>query len=156
MKKRIYLETTIVSYLTARLSRDIITASQQQLTRQWWDEQKPGFELFVSDVVIEEAKSGDSEASAKRLEVLIEIPKLAISEESLRLSEALVAGPIPPNAETDAVHIAIAATNGMDFLLTWNCRHISNPMLRRDIIEVCRLANCECPVICSPRDFLES
>ena len=155
MKQKIYLETTIVSYLTAHLSRDLITASKQKLTREWWSGPKNNFEFFISDIVIMEAADGDPDASVKRIEALAGIPKLTVAEDSLHLAEALIQGPIPNKAEVDALHIAISAVNGIDFLLTWNCRHIANPMLRRDIIEVCRLMGYESPVICSPRDFLE-
>src|SRR5947208_3234485 len=127
MKPKVYLETTIVSYLTARPSRDLITAAHQQITQQWWDTQRTRFDLFVAPPVMQEAQAGDPEAAARRLAALHGIPLLTLSEEATRLAQALIApGPLPTNAVVDALHIAIAAVNGMHYLLTWNCTHIAN------------------------------
>src|SRR6266849_10230981 len=119
MKPKAYLETTIVSYLTARPSRDLMTAAHQQITRQWWHTQRARFDLFVAPPVIQEAQAGDPDAAARRIAALQGIPLLTLSEEAAGLAQALIEqGPLPTNAVVDALHIAIAAVNGMHYLLT--------------------------------------
>ena len=157
MKSKIYLETTIVSYLTARPSRDLITAAHQQITQQWWHTQRARFDLFVAPPVIQEAQAGDPEAAARRIAALQGIPLLTLSEEAAGLAQALIApGPLPPNAVIDALHIALASVNGMHYLLTWNCTHIANAAIRSDIEDVCRAQGYEPPVICTPEELLET
>ena len=157
MKLKIYLETTIVSYLTARPSRDLITAAHQQITQQWWDTQRARFDLFVAPPVMQEAQAGDPDAAARRLGALQGIPLLTLSEAAVGLAQALVEqGPLPANAVVDALHIAIAAVNGMHYLLTWNCTHIANAAIRSDIEDVCRARGYEPPVICTPEELLET
>jgi hypothetical protein len=156
MKPKVYLETTIVSYLTARPSRDLITAAHQHITQQWWDTQRTRFDLFVAPPFLQEAQAGDPEAAARRLAALHGMPPLTLSEEATRLAQALIApGPLPPNAVVDALHIAIAAVNGMHYLLTWNCTHIANAAIRSDIEDVCRAHGYEPPVLCTPEELLE-
>ena len=157
MQPKAYLETTIVSYLTARPSRDLITAAHQQITQQWWQARRAHFDLFVAPPVIQEAQAGDPEAAARRLAVLHDIPLLTLSEEAARLAQALITpGPLPANAVVDALHIAIAAVHGMHYLLTWNCTHIANAAIRSDIEDVCRAHGYEPPVICTPEELLET
>lgn len=139
-KPSIYLETTIVSYLTARPSRDLIMASNQSITWEWWTNQKGSFELFASQMVIKESSAGDSEAAERRLEILKPFPRLDITEEVELLATSLMMGvPLPPKAQADALHIAIAAVHGINYLLTWNCTHIANATLRSHIERVCRI-----------------
>jgi hypothetical protein len=157
MKPKAYLETTVVSYLTARPSRDLITAAHQQITQQWWETRRASFDLFVAPPVIQEAQAGDREAAARRIAALQDIPLLTLSEEATGLAQALIApGPLPANAVIDALHIAIAAVNGMHYLLTWNCTHIANAAIRSDIEDVCRAQGYEPPVICTPEELLET
>ena len=157
MKLKIYLETTIVSYLTARPSRDLITVAHQQTTQQWWDIQRARFDLFVAPPVMQEAQAGDPDAAARRLGALQGIPLLTLSEAAAGLAQALVEqGALPANAIVDALHIAIAAVNGMHYLLTWNCTHIANAAIRSDIEDVCRARGYEPPVICTPEELLET
>lgn len=156
MKPKVYLETTIVSYLTAWLSRDLIMAANQQTTREWWTNRKEAFDLFVSQAVIEEASAGDSEAAKRRMELLTSLPRLDITDETKELARALALGiPLPHRAQADALHIAVASVHGMDYLLTWNCAHIANATLRPRIEVICRSAGCEPPVICTPQELLE-
>jgi hypothetical protein len=157
MKPKVYLETTIVSYLTARPSRDLITAAHQQITQQWWHIQRTRFDLFVAPPVMQEVQAGDPDAAARRLAALQGIPLLTLSEEATGLAQALIApGPLPANAVVDALHIAIAAVNGMHYLLTWNCTHIANAAIRGDIEDVCRARGYEPPVICTPEELMEN
>lgn len=153
MKPRVYIETTVPSYLTAWPSRDLIRAAHQQVTREWWD-RRAAFELFVSRLVLVECQAGDPEAAAARLAALDGMPLLEQSDDATALTEALLRGvPLPQRASADALHIAIAAVNGMDYLLTWNCTHIANATLRPQIEAVCRAAGCEPPLICTPQEL---
>lgn len=156
MKPKVYLETTIPSYLTARPSRDLVMAANQEVTHEWWTECKDEYDLYVSQLVFEEASAGDSDAAEKRIETLRPIARLDITIQATMLAKELVAGiPLPTKARADALHIAVAAVNGMDFLLTWNCTHIANATLRPRIEEICRAAGCEPPVICTPQELLD-
>jgi len=156
MKPTAYLETTIVSYLTAWTSRDLVMAANQETTREWWTNRKDDFELYVSQTVIEEVSAGDSEAAERRLESLTGIPYLATTDEVTLLAKALVKEvPLPPRAQTDALHIALAAVHGMNYLVTWNCAHIANATLRLRIEAVSRAAGYEPPIICTPQELLE-
>ncbi len=156
MKPRVYLETTIPSYLTAWLSRDLVMAGHQQTTREWWDTRREDFELFVSQFVIDEAGAGDPDAAARRLAVLANVPLLDPGEHIHTLADALMKRvPLPPKAIADSLHIAIATINGMDYLLTWNCTHIANAALRANIEAVCREYGYEPPVICTPEELLK-
>jgi len=157
MKPKVYLETTIVSYLTARPSRDLITAAHQQITQQWWETQRARFDLFVAPPVMQEAQAGDPEAAARRVAALHGIPLLALSAEAAGLAQGLIEqGPLPDSAVVDALHIAIATVNGIHYLLTWNCTHIANAAIRSDIEDVCRARGYEPPVICTPEELLET
>jgi hypothetical protein len=156
MKPRVYLETTIPSYLTAWLSRDLVMAGHQQTTREWWEARREDFELFVSQFVIDEAGIGDPDAARRRLEVLADVPLLAANEEVYTLAgELMIHLPLPPKAATDSLHIAIAAVNGMDYLITWNCTHIANAELRASIESVCQRCGFKSPVICTPEELLK-
>jgi hypothetical protein len=155
-KPKVYIETTIPSYLTAWPSRDLIRAAHHQLTREWWADRRSDFELYVSEIVILEASSGDPIAAADRLKALVGIPILKADPEAQSLSTDLLQRvPLPPKAALDAVHIAIAVVNGMDFLLTWNCTHIANATLRSAIEDVCRSRGFSTPVICTPDQLLK-
>ena len=156
MKQRIYVETSIISYLVSRPSSDVRVASSQVITLQWWEERRAAFDLFVSEFVLAEVSLGDPTAARLRLDVIKGIPELGATEAVRELGEALLTeGPIPAVAEIDAYHIAIAAVNGMDYLLTWNCRHIANAAMRSDIENVCRRHGYEPPTICTPQELME-
>ncbi len=155
MRKRVYIETSIPSYLTSRSSRDIRAAAWQQLTSQWWEEVRPNYELFTSGLVIAEAMAGDPYAAARRLDALLGIPELLIDEETERLAEKLISeGGIPESAEADALHVAVSAVHGIDFLLTWNCRHIDNAVTKPTLRSICVVAGYACPEICTPLELL--
>ena len=154
MKPKVYLETTIISYLTARPSRDIIIAAHQELTNEWWENRKRRFDLYVSQLVIQEVKSGDKEAARKRLGFLEPIPLLELNDKVISLARILMNEAIPPKAVEDALHIAVAAIHGMDYLLTWNCKHIANAEKEHAIAEVCRSNNYEPPIICTPEELM--
>lgn len=155
MKSKVYIETTIVSYVTARSSRDLIIAAHQQITQEWWNDRRVEFELFISQLVIQEAAAGDVEGARKRLEILNVFPLLELKPESLLLARALLdKGSLPEKAAEDALHIAVATVHGMDYLLTWNCKHIANAATRNRIEAICREEGYEPPVICTPEELL--
>ena len=154
MKPRVYLETTIPSYLTSRPSRDLIIAGHQQVTKEWW-ENRDAFQLYISQLVVDEAAAGDPVAARERLKALQGLPLLDITPEATGLALAILAsGKIPRKAATDAAHIAIAAVQGMDFLVTWNCAHIANAANARALALICRKHAYECPVICTPEEIM--
>jgi predicted nucleic acid-binding protein len=156
MKRKVYIETSVVSYLTAWRSRDLILAANQEETRDWWDERSNGFDLFVSEIVIQEASAGDVNAATRRLEVLKTVTELDVTVEAQDLAKELMAKvPLPDKAQIDALHIAVATVHGMDYLLTWNCSHIANAALRHPIEAVCRDNQYEPPVICTPLELTE-
>jgi hypothetical protein len=156
MKARLYVETTIFGYLTARTSRDIVTAGHQKTTKLWWDSRRQAFELFCSELVVEEISTGNQEEAEQRLSQLVGIAILAFSPEALSLAKALLKRKaLPAHAENDALHVALAAVNDMEFMLTWNCRHLANASLRSLIERVCKKAGYRCPIICTPEELLE-
>jgi hypothetical protein len=153
MKPRVYIETTVLSYLTALPSRDVVHAAHQQVTVEWWGARE-AFELFVSDAVLAEARLGDPAAAARRLAAAQSLTVLAATGDAQHLANALLAAAtMPRKAAIDAVHVAIAAVNGMDFLLTWNCAHIANAAMRPRIESVCRSVGFEPPTICTPEEL---
>ena len=155
MKSRLYVETTIPSYLTSRPSRDLIIAGHQQITREWWENRRDTFQLFISQLVVDEAGAGDPVAARKRLKVLQGLSLLDITPEVAELASSILAsGKIPRKAATDAAHIAIAAVHGMDFLVTWNCVHIANAANAKALAFICRKHAFECPVICTPEELM--
>jgi predicted nucleic acid-binding protein len=133
MKRKIYIETSVISYLTSRPSKTIIGAAHQQITLAWWDSRHQ-YELFVSESVLRECAAGDPVAAEKRLASVCDLPLLTITEKALNIAEALVKERIVPlKAAEDALHISIAIVNNVDYLLTWNCKHIANPEIQRNI-----------------------
>jgi hypothetical protein len=155
MKPSVYLETTIPSYLTARASRDLIFMANQQVTRDWWDSQRTRFDLFISQFVLDEAGGGDADAAMRRLELVRGLPLLEAGDECLLLARDFsVEIPLPQRAATDALHLAVAALHGMDYLLTWNCTHLANAALRSRIESVCESANLAPPIICTPPELM--
>lgn len=153
----IYLDTTVISYLTARLSRSILIARQQRLTRVWWYRYRHNHALRVSERVYKEAGDGDIVASTARLEAIAGILVLPFDPLSRFLAEKLVGGGrLPEKAQTDAAHIAIAATNLVPLLLTWNCKHLANPAIHRSIVRACEAEGFCCPEICTPEQLMRT
>jgi hypothetical protein len=153
MKSLVCVETTIPSYLTAWPRRNLVRAAHQQVTREWWAN-RGAFELYVSRLVVHECDAGDPQAAAEPLAVLAGVPLLEATPEAAALAEALVREvPLPDCAAADALHIAIAAVHGMNYLLTWNCTHIANVTLRPRIEAVCRASGYEPPLVCTPEEL---
>jgi predicted nucleic acid-binding protein len=152
----VYLETSVISYLTARPSRDIVVAGHQQTTRDWWQTRRVVFDLYVSELVLREARGGDAQAATERLAVLETIELLEITPDALDLANQLVLeAAIPQKAIADALHIATAVTSGINFLLTWNCKHIANATMRSKIERICRATGYEPSIICTPEELME-
>jgi predicted nucleic acid-binding protein len=155
MKPKLYLETSIVSYLTARPSHDLILAAHQQVTRDWW-ETRAEFDLYISQFVLDEAKAGDAEAAGRRLSALREASVLELTPEVGVLARNILGGGgMPAKAYVDAIHVALAAAHGLGYLLTWNCTHIANATMRSRIEAICRAAGFEPPVICTPVELVK-
>lgn len=156
MKQSVYLETSVISHLTARPARDPVGIARQALTRKWWQVRREAFDLVISDLVLQEMQAGDPDAARRRLEAAAGIPSLPISGESVTLAELLVAeGPIPASHPEDALHIAVCAVNGIDFLLTWNCTHLANAALRFGLENAVERGGYLCPAICTPEELME-
>ena len=154
-RPRVYVETTILSYLTALPSRDLVRAAHQQVTVEWWAK-RDDFSLFISEAVLAEARRGDPAAAARRLDAAGGLDVLAAVREAQCLaSELLRAAALPAKAAIDAVHVALATVHGMDFLLTWNCAHIANAIMRPRIESVCEANGFRAPVICTPEELVE-
>jgi hypothetical protein len=151
MKPTVYIETTIVSYLTAWPSRDIHRLSHEMLTREWWEHHRPNFDLFASDFVVDEASRGDPTAAAERLKSLADIPLLPVNPEAGALAQRLVVAlSLPPRAKLDAAHLAVSAVYGIRFLLTWNCTHLANGALADKIDQTCDDAGYKAPRVVTP------
>jgi hypothetical protein len=153
----VYLETTVVGNVAGRLHPDALISARQQVTRRWWATAKSRYELFASDLVIEECSSGDTDAAAERVRELDGIALLEAPPEAQSLADLLIArNAVPKSEPRDAAHIGIAAVNGIDFLATWNFKHILNPVTQHLIEAVCRDAGFEPPTICTPEQLLET
>ena len=156
MNPSAYIETSIVSYLTARPSRDLIVAAQQAMTREWWRDATERFVLVASELVFTEAAAGDADAARARLTALEVVTRLDTTEDAAALTRRLLElGAFPREAAADAAHVGIAAANSVDYLLTWNLRHIANAAVRPRIERACRKAGYEPPVICTPNELME-
>jgi predicted nucleic acid-binding protein len=155
MVPTIYLETSIISYLAAQPSRDLITAARQQLTHEWWDRRRNAFQLFVSELVLVETSRGDVEAAARRLAWVDGIEVVDISPLAEDIADQILRhARLPQQARADALHIAIAAAQGLDYLMTWNATHIANALIRPRVERVCRSLGFEPPVLCTPDELM--
>lgn len=157
MKPTVYLETTIISYLAARPSRDLVTAAHQQITRDWWEQARHGFEIFISPVVLDEISRGDAAAAGLRRNLVASFPLLEVVPEVGDLAEVYFAKfNLPEKARADAFHLALATWHGMEYLLSWNCTHIVSGRVRRWIEEVNTSNGVRTPVLCTPEELMEA
>ena len=154
LKPSVYLETSVIGYATSRFSRDLVVAGRQQITREWFALRAQDYELYVSQLVIREISAGDEEAAREREALLQGIPLLGVTDAAGELAARLVqSGTVPRKTAEDALHIAVAAIHGVEYLLTWNCAHIANATLRQAIEGVCKAAGYEPPIICTPEEL---
>lgn len=153
----IYIETTVVSYFTSRPSRDVITAARQESTRALWPRLISDYESYVSALVLEEAGQGDEDQIQKRLQAVKSFKVLDTDDAARVLAEKIIKGHgIPKKYPEDAIHIAVAAVNGIDVLITWNIAHMNNPFTRALVRRIVEEAGYRCPEICSPDELLEA
>ncbi len=153
-KEKVYLETSVISYLTARPSRDAVKRARQELTQLWWKESRSIYEFYVSDLVLEEIQSGDPEAARQRVDFAAALPMLPTTIAVRGFHERFFAAKIlPEKARADAMHIAIAAAHGMTYLATWNCAHISNDALKGKILDEIRSAGYTEVIMATPEEL---
>lgn len=156
MKPRVYLESSVISYMTARISRDLVVAAHQQITRDWW-ESASAFELCISDYVLAEISTGDEGLARIRVELVSDALLLQTNADAETLADQLILQKsVPAKARLDALHIAVCALNGIDYLLTWNCKHIANAQTMHLIEKTCVASGYACPRLCTPLELLES
>jgi len=155
MKEIVYIETTIVSYLVSRPSRDLVLSAQQQLTRDWWDEERRKYACITSEAVLREAMQGDREMALARLKALEGIQVIRVTEEVEAMASRIMAtGALPQTMRPDATHLAAATLSGADYLLTWNCRHLANAHVLRRLHREAGRQNWRLPGVCTPLELM--
>lgn len=154
-KPDVYIENSIISYLAARPSKNLLVAAWQQITMDWWENRRSKFDLYISELVVTEASKGDPDAAKLRLEYLKEIDEVPITEGVKTLAGSFIKkGVLPINAIADALHIAVAAYHDIRYLLTWNCTHIDNAEIKPEIRSICIVEGYNCPEICTPQELM--
>ena len=155
MSETVYIETSILGYLTARPSRDIVVAANIEVTKEWWNIRRGDFQLYSSQAVVKETSQGDVVIASQRLEILANLSLLDLNQAVLDLAEQfLERSNLPAKADVDAVHIAAATVHGMDYLLTWNCKHIANAQIQGKLAEISLDFGYELPILCTPYELL--
>lgn len=156
MKPTVYIETSVISYLTAQVSRDLVVAAHQQLTAEWWQQALPKFEAFVSPIVLEEIAKGDPEAAKRRMNSVAAFAVLEVSPEVKDLAEQYFAAiDLPERARADAYHLALAVWHGLDYLVTWNCTHIAGGKVKLIVQRINANRGIASPIICTPEELME-
>lgn len=155
MNPKVYIETSVISYLTARPSRDLIVAAHQQITYDWWENQRGHFELYTSQIVLTEVSAGDPSEAKRRIKTLNDIELLDVNNETADFAEKLLQqNCLPKKAAEDALHIAIATVHRMTYLLTWNCKHIANAQIRPVIEKISNESGYQPPIFCTPEELI--
>lgn len=155
MAKRVYIETTISSYLAAWPSRDLLQAARQQITHDWWTNHRQNYDLCASQIVLDEAAAGDANAAQRRLGFLKDIPLLDLTESVNEVATAIMeSGLLPLAATRDSIHIGVSSVHGIDVLLTWNCRHIANAAIMKELGVIVTGCGYELPILCTPEELL--
>ncbi len=155
MSETVYIETSILGYLTARPSRDLVVAANIEMTREWWEMRRNAFQLYSSQAGVKETSQGDTEIASQRLEIVRNLVLLDLNQSVLDLAEQfLERSSLPAKANVDAIHIAAATVHGMDYLLTWNCKHIANAQIQRKLAEISFDFGYELPILCTPYELL--
>ena len=156
MKPSVYIESTVISYLTSRPSRDLIVAAHQQITVAWWEDVHPQVDGFISPFVNQEISRGDSDAAQKRIEVVKDLSVLEVNDEIQKLAEKYSAAlELPEKSKTDAAHLAVAVWHEMDYLLSWNCRHIVSGRVKKSLEDINAILDLKTPVMCTPEELME-
>jgi len=155
MSETVYIETSILGYLTARSTKNLVLAANIEVTRDWWQLRRSTFDLYISQVVLDEVAQGDAEIAAQRLELLQDVPLLEVTETVENLAaQFILRSNLPPKASDDAIHIALATVNRIDYLLTWNCKHIANAQIQKKLLEICFSFGHTLPIICTPYELM--
>jgi hypothetical protein len=155
-KQKVYIETSVISYLTAKPSRDLITAGYQKTTFDWWHKSKIKFDCYISDFVTQEVSRGDKKAASLRLNIIKNLDILAINDEiSVLADKYVILLHIPERSKIDAYHLAFAVWYNIDFLITWNCKHIANAVNIKKINNYNIINNLWIPVLCTPQELME-
>ncbi|MBI4849128.1 MAG: type II toxin-antitoxin system VapC family toxin [Nitrospirae bacterium] len=156
MNPKVYIETSVISYLAAKPSRDLIVAAHQQITIDWWETALPRYDAFVSPIVLDEISRGDVNAVQTRLEKVSAFPVLEILPEIQKLADTYFSElDIPEKARANSYHLAITAWHGIDFLVSWNCTHIVNGRIKMLIEEINAGQGIRTPIICTPEELME-
>jgi predicted nucleic acid-binding protein len=155
MSESVYIETSILGYLTARSTKNLILAANTEITKDWWEFRRNAFVLYTSEAVLDEVAQGDAEIAAQRLEILRDFPLLALNEAVQDLATQFLArSSLPSRARVDAIHIAAATVHGMDYLLTWNCKHIANAQIQGKLAEISLDFGYVLPILCTPNELM--
>lgn len=155
-KETVYLETSVISYYTAKASRDVIVLAHQQITKEWWDSYHEHYRFYISEIVKEEVSRGDPTASSIRLDFIRNIPHLMLTQEIERIAEMYITElNIPKDSIRDALHISTACFHKVDYLVTWNCAHIANAHMIKKLYRVNKELGLYTPVICTPEELIE-
>ncbi len=155
MNETVYIETSILGYLTARSTQNLIVAANIEVTKEWWRSRRDDFTLQISQTVLDEIAQGDAEIAAQRLKIVQGFPLLDLNQEVKNLAKQfLTQSNLPPKAADDAVHIAAASVHHMDYLLTWNCKHIANVQVQKKLARICSDLGYSLPAICTPYELM--
>lgn len=155
MSETVYIETSVIGYLTARSTKNLIVAANIEITRDWWEFRRNEFILYTSEAVLDEVAKGDTGFACQRLEILRDFPLLALNQAVQGLAvQFLTRSNLPPKAKVDAIHIAAATVHGMDYLLTWNCKHIANAQIQGKLAEISLELGYVLPILCTPNELM--
>ncbi|CCI04807.1 MAG: type II toxin-antitoxin system VapC family toxin [Microcystis sp. LE19-84.1B] len=155
MSETVYIETSVIGYLTARSTKNLIIAANIEITREWWEFRRNDFILYTSEAVLEEVAKGDTAIASPRLDILRDFPLLALNDAAQDLAKQfLTRSNLPPKAKVDAIHIAAATVHGMDYLLTWNCKHIANAQIQGKLAEITLGCGYVLPILCTPNELM--
>ncbi len=155
MSETVYIETSILGYLTARPTNNLILAANTKLTQDWWETSRYEFTLYASELVQDEAAQGDGEIAAQRLSLLEPIAFLELTEAAIALAQVfLTESNLPAKAANDTLHMALATVYGLDYLLTWNCKHMANAQIQKKLAQISGQLGYELPVICTPYELM--
>ena len=155
MSESVYIETSVIGYLTARSTNNLIIAANIEITRDWWEFRRNDFILYTSEAVVDEVAKGDIAIASQRLEILRDFPLLALNQSVQGLAvQFLTRSNLPPKAKVDAIHIAAATVHGLDYLLTRNCKHIANAQMQGKLAEISLDFGYVLPLLCTPNELM--